>query len=58
MDKKNVKNFNRISSKIKDALQDFENIQKDDPQSKSFFNEGVAQKELVKKIKSLINDLS
>ena len=58
MDKKNLKNFDQISSRLKDALQEFESIKKSAPQSKSFFDEDMAQKELIKKIKSLINDLS
>jgi|GEM_PF-5681829 len=58
MDKKSDKNFEQISNRLKDALQEFEDIKKTSKPNKSFFNEDIASKELIKKIKCLINDLS
>ncbi len=59
MSKDNVKNFKHISTRLKDALSEFENIKKaEKKQDQSLIDQEKAQKNLIKNIKNLIHDLS
>ncbi len=58
-EKKEDKNFDSASQRLKEALKEFEGIKKSRLEgNNTSFNEAKAQKELVIKIKSLIQDLS
>ena len=59
-DKKTDENFNSASKRVQEALEQFKQIKEETEESppERLFNEEKAQKEIMKKIKTLIKDLS